>query len=185
MSMRFIGRLLRTVHAGDAHLAWQHPQLQSEASLSLTSSAFADGAAMSAPQAAAATGGENRSPPLAWSGVPATALQLALIVEDPDAPLPRPVVHAVIAGIDPQLDGLAEDALRAPSTLKLGKAFLGRIGYSGPAPVPGHGPHRYLFQLFALDRRLSLPAAPTRAQLVAAMAGHVVARGRLVGCYER
>jgi Raf kinase inhibitor-like YbhB/YbcL family protein len=143
--------------------------------------------------------GENVAPPLAWSNVPAAAVELVVIVEDPDAPLPRPFVHLVAYGIAPGAAGeggarggsLAEGALAnvesaAAAGVSLGKATLGGLGYRGPGPVPGHGPHTYAFQIFALAERLAFAKVPPGfAELMRRMRGHVLARGRLDGTYER
>lgn len=110
-----------------------------------------------------------------------------LIVEDADVPLPRPIVHALTAGIDPAVPALAEGALNLPGdpTLRHGVAAFGKRGYLGPKPLPGHGPHRYLFQLFALDAPSGLDERADRATAIDAMAGHVLATGVLMGTSQR
>ncbi len=182
---RLLGRLLRGVRAGDRHLAWNAPALEAApATIVLTSPAFADGAIMPARYGARGVG-DNISPPLAWSGVPPGTAELVLIVEDPDAPLPRPVVHLLATGIAPARQALPEGALSPPGdpALRLGPGSFGRRGYAGPGPVRGHGPHRYIFQAIAVDRPLG--ALGGRDAALAAMAGRVLARGRLVGLFER
>ncbi len=125
-------------------------------------------------------------PALAWAGIPEGTAELVLIVQDPDAPLLRPVTHLIAMGIAPG-DGLPEGALapRAGSSVAFGVGSFGRAGYAGPRPVRGHGPHRYVFQMFALDRPLSFPATPGLAGVVSAMAGTVLSQGLLTGTYER
>jgi Raf kinase inhibitor-like YbhB/YbcL family protein len=180
---RAIGRLLRGVRAGDRHLAWDRPGLRgAPASIVLTSPAFVDGGAM--PLRCAGAGvGDNRFPPLAWANLPAGTAELVLLLEDPDAPLPRPVVH-LIAVLPPALPGLDEGALAPGAGIRFGRGAFGRIGYAGPRPPRGHGPHRYIFSLYALSR--PLPAGvPDFAATLAGMAGNVLARGRLVGMFER
>ncbi|HEY4428951.1 MAG TPA: YbhB/YbcL family Raf kinase inhibitor-like protein [Solirubrobacteraceae bacterium] len=179
-----LGRLLRNRRAGDAKLAWNQQGLDAPATMRLRSDAFADGAGMP-PRSAGHGVGANLSPPLAWHGVPENAAELVLIVEDPDAPLSRPVVHLALAGIPPDLGGFAEGDLNAGSRYGSGRGSFRRLGYAGPRPIPGHGKHRYVFQLYALSQPSGLgPGAPPKA-IVAAIKGTVIARGRLVGTYER
>jgi Raf kinase inhibitor-like YbhB/YbcL family protein len=134
--------------------------------------------------------GEDLSPPLAWSGAPQAAQELALIVDDPDAPTPDPWVHWVIYGLPATTDGLAEGIPPVPRPGMAKTAIQGRnswksVGYRGPAPPKGHGVHRYFFKLYALDRALGLPEGLDKAGLQKAIAGHVVAEGQLMGTYQR
>lgn len=184
---RAIGRLLHDVRAGDEHLACNAPGLcDRPASIRLTSPAFADGAMM--PQRlAGARLGDNLSPPLEWANLPPASVELALVMQDPDAPLPRPVTHLIVVGIAPERPGFAEGELAAGAgeTIRFGEGFRGRIGYAGPGPVRGHGPHRYVFQVFALVRRIAVPPVFGIDALVAAMRGSVLAKGSLTGVYEQ
>ena len=117
--------------------------------------------------------GANLSPPLAWSGIPPDAAELVLIVQDPDAPLRRPVVHLIAMGITPTTQAMREGMLtpHANPTITYGRGAFGVIGYAGPRPIPAHGPHRYAFQLFALKRKLALPVAPDLAAVTACDGG--------------
>jgi Raf kinase inhibitor-like YbhB/YbcL family protein len=143
----------------------------------LTSTAFADGAKIPVEY----TGdGQNISPPLAWSFLPESTRSLALIVHDPDAPS-GDFTHWVAWNIDPEPGGLNEDA---PAPVE-GRNGAGGIGYMGPSPPPGNGPHRYFHELHALDTQLDLQADASREQLEDALDGHVLATARLVGTYER
>ncbi|MEA2592751.1 MAG: hypothetical protein QOD62_2582 [Actinomycetota bacterium] len=180
----WLGRLLGNRRAGESKLAWNQPGLDAPETITLTSTAFADGSEM--PVSSAGKGvGPNISPPLAWHGLPARAAELVLIIEDPDAPLPKPVVHLALAGISPELGGLVEGDLNEGGRHGNGRGSFGRTGYAGPRPVPGHGAHRYVFQLYALSRPLDLPSGVKPNSIVAAMNGTVLARGRLDGTYER
>jgi hypothetical protein len=184
---RAIGRLLRRVRAGDCRLAWKDPSFaDAPESLRLTSAAFADGGAMPTRFAGAGVG-ENVSPPLAWSGAPPGTESFALIMQDPDAPMPRPIVHLIAFGVPADCAGLPEGALSPPggAGVVLGRGSFGRVGYMGPRPVRGHGAHRYVFQAFALSRPIAVGERPDLAEVLAAMRGAVVARGKLVGLYER
>ena len=130
--------------------------------------------------------GENRSPPLAWQGVPAESQALVLYVFDPDAPVGT-FIHWVAFDLPVSLTGLPEGVPKSPRALGFGQAkndFL-RVGYDGPCPPRGHGPHRYFFRLFALDRSLGAhPGAPARAVLRAAE-GHVLDVAEWMGVYGR
>jgi Raf kinase inhibitor-like YbhB/YbcL family protein len=145
--------------------------------LSLTSTAFEDGAAI--PRLYSCEG-EDLSPPLAWSEAPEEAKSLALIVDDPDAPSGT-FVHWLAWGIDPHSGGLLE----GESASFEGTGGFGESGYRGPCPPPGHGPHRYFFRLYALDQQLDLAPGASREELEGAMQGHVLAGAELVGTYER
>ncbi|MGD0562261.1 MAG: YbhB/YbcL family Raf kinase inhibitor-like protein [Roseiarcus sp.] len=184
---RAIGRLLRRVRAGDRRLTWHDPSVAAAPeSLRLTSAAFFDGEPM--PTRFAGSGvGENVSPPLEWSGAPPATASFALIVQDPDAPTPRPIVHLLAIGIPSDCAALREGALSPASGARIvfGRGSFGRLGYSGPRPVRGHGAHRYVFQLFALSRPLEVGARAGLAEVLAAMRGVVLARGKLTGLYER
>ena len=179
--------MLRWRRVGEAKLAWFDPRLASvPATLILTSPAFADSGPMPARTAAKGIG-DNLSPALRWSGAPEATRAFALIVEDADVPTPRPIVHALALDIPGDRDGLAEGALApgADPGLALGRGAFGRVGWSGPRPILGHGPHAYVFQLVALARPLGLGAKAGLAEALAGMAGAGLARGRLTGLYER
>jgi Raf kinase inhibitor-like YbhB/YbcL family protein len=187
MIARMIGKALRRIRAGDRHLAWNDAAVAAApVRISLTSAAFADGQAMPIRYAGQGVG-DNVSPPLQWSGVPQDAAELVLIMQDPDAPLPRPVVHVIATGISPSTGGLGEGAFGASASpdIKLGRASFGRRAYAGPRPVPGHGPHRYVFQLVAVARPLVVATAPNLRELLAALRGNAIARGRLTGIFEQ
>jgi Raf kinase inhibitor-like YbhB/YbcL family protein len=134
--------------------------------------------------------GEDLSPPLSWSGLPPQTRELALIVEDWDAPGAKPWVHWVIYKIAPTETGLAEGVHvkpvpSFPAGCRQGKNSWGTIGYRGPAPPRGHGPHHYRFRLLAIDAPLDVPAGLDRIALLKAMEGHLVGEAELVGTYER
>jgi Raf kinase inhibitor-like YbhB/YbcL family protein len=134
--------------------------------------------------------GQDVSPPLAWSGVPKTAKQLALICDDPDAPRAEPWVHWVIYQIPADATGLPEgvpqkEELDDPKGVKQGVSDFKKVGYNGPLPPPGHGTHHYHFRVYALDVELSMPAKQAKKQLLDAMKGHILAQGELIGTYER
>jgi Raf kinase inhibitor-like YbhB/YbcL family protein len=141
------------------------------------SSAFAPGEAI--PRRHTCDGADV-SPALSWSGVPEGARSLALIMDDPDAPVGT-FTHWLAWGIDPEAGGLAEGEA-APVE---GRNDFGVVGYRGPCPPPRHGPHRYFFRLYALDSAVGLRAGASRRELERALAGHVLGIAALVGIYER
>lgn len=129
--------------------------------------------------------GQDISPPLSWNTPPTGTQSLALIVDDPDAP-GRIFVHWVVYDIPPETRQLPE-AVAATATLSdggtQGKNDFGNLGYGGPCPPSGI--HRYFFKLYALDRTLGLTSGATKAQLEAAMDGHILASAELIGRYWR
>ena len=180
--------MLRGVRAGERGLLWNSEAgRDAPASIELVSDAFENGTSI--PRRHAGEGvGENLSPPLAWRNIPRETVELALVIEDPDAPLPRPFVHTIVTAIPPEVtrivEGVLAEGLQHPGVF--GKGTFGGRGYRGPSPVRGHGSHTYVFQLFALAAPLPGDRAPiSRAQMAKAMAGIVIARGRLDGTYER
>lgn len=130
--------------------------------------------------------GKDVSPPLEWSGAPAGTKSFALINDDPDAPVGT-WVHWVIYDIPANATNLAEN-IPAKETLpdgsKQGLNDWGRVGYGGPMPPPGK-PHRYFFKLYALDTVLNLKPRATKAELLRAMQGHILAQAELMGTYQR
>ena len=128
--------------------------------------------------------GQNVSPPINWSGVPANSASIALIVEDPDAPTPEPYVHWMLYNIDPTTHGLPG------GYMGMGPAMGGRnstadMGYVGMAPPQGDLPHHYHFQVFALNKVLNFSHGLERSALIRAMKSHVTAKGRLIGTFSK
>jgi Raf kinase inhibitor-like YbhB/YbcL family protein len=186
MNARWIGRILRGVRAGERHCASNHAALSGVPQvISLESEWFLNGEQM--PLRSAGRGvGENISPPLRWSGVPAGTAELAIIMEDPDAPLPRPFVHMIAYRISPDKSSVSEGALAYEAIgVAFGRGTAGAQGYMGPRPVTGHGQHRYIFQILALSRRTAFSLAPKLKGFLDGISGTVIGRGMLVGTYER
>jgi Raf kinase inhibitor-like YbhB/YbcL family protein len=133
--------------------------------------------------------GQDLSPPLEFSGVPATARSLALVVDDPDAPDPaapkRTYVHWVLYDLPPDTSGLPAgvSAAHLPPGTRQGLNDWKRTGYGGPCPPIGR--HRYFFKLYVLDAQVGDLGAVDKVGLLAAMEGHVVARAELVGTYQK
>jgi len=152
--------------------------------MALSSPAFAAGAAIPTVYSCQ---GEDRSPALEWSAPPAGTQSLALVVDDPDAPM-KTWTHWIVYNLPPDTRGLAESASAAngPSTLPAGavsgKNSWGREDYGGPCPPSGE--HRYFFHLYALDVALDDQALDQSA-LLKAMDGHVLAQGEFFGTYSK
>jgi Raf kinase inhibitor-like YbhB/YbcL family protein len=150
--------------------------------LEITSSAFSEGEMI---PTGYTCDGPDISPELAWTGVPETTQSLALICDDPDAPMGT-WVHWVLFNIPPGARGLPGE-ISPDAALENGARHgtndFGRLGYGGPCP-PG-GTHRYFFKLYALDTELDLASGITKAQLIEAMEGHILAEAQLMGTYNR
>jgi Raf kinase inhibitor-like YbhB/YbcL family protein len=145
----------------------------------LVSPAFADGQPIPARYTC---DGENVSPELWWSDVPSGTHSLALTCQDPDAPRGT-FTHWVIWNLDPALERLPSGEV-PPGALQ-GRNDFGHVGYGGPCPPPGHGPHHYHFTLYAVPELIPLPEGATITQLRAALGSGVLDEAELVGIYER
>jgi Raf kinase inhibitor-like YbhB/YbcL family protein len=151
--------------------------------IQLTSTAFADGQPIPRRHA---FDEQNISPALQWTGVPPGAKSLALICDDPDAPVGT-WVHWVIYDLPPSAAGLSEGVPKSPELpngAKQGVNDFKRTGYGGPAPPAGK-PHRYFFKIYALDIKPDLKTGLTKKELLKAMEGHILAEGQLMGTYQR
>jgi len=141
----------------------------------VSSAAFSEGGAI--PKEYTCDGADHTLP-VAWSGVPAGTVELALVMDDPDA---RGFVHWVVVGIPAAASGL--DGASLPAGAREGKTGFGRAGYGGPCPPSGT--HHYVITLYALSAPLSLPPAPTADELLQAAAGQTIATATLRGTYQR
>ena len=146
------------------------------ARMKITSSAFQEGGNI---PSKFTCDGPDTSPPLQITGVPSSAKSLVLIADDPDAPTGL-FTHWLVWNIPPQTNSIAEGSAAKGVH---GTNDFGKSGYRGPCPPPGT--HRYSFKIFALDRELDLSSGAKRSQVDAAMKGHVIAQGELVGRYAR
>jgi hypothetical protein len=164
----------RTAHAEEAM------------TLSLKSTAFDNGESIPSRYTCE---GDDISPPLSWTGVPENARSLVLIIDDPDAPDPKAPrmtwVHWVLYNIPPEVTGLAEDMTSAqlPPGTEEGLNNWSRGAYGGPCPPIGR--HRYFHKLYALDTVIDGLNMPTKAEVEAAMKGHVIAQTELIGTYQK
>ncbi len=166
-------------------LSWSAQARESEARMQISSSSFTQQGPI--PEKFTCEGADT-SPPLAWSGVPPSAKSVALIVDDPDAPDPAAPkmtwVHWVLYNVPPQTTSLGEGAsTKLPQGARVGLNDWKKPGYGGPCPPIGR--HRYFFKLYALDVVLPDLGKTSKADLLKAMQGHVVASAELVGTYEK
>lgn len=172
----------------DVPLASERPETAADDAIDVLSSAFTEGGLIPAVYSEYEQG---ISFPVAWSPGPNSTRSYALIMEDPDAMMPKPFVHWVVwnipAAVNELREGLQEqDVLTDPPGLRQGATSRGNVGYLGPRPPAGDPAHTYHIQVFALDTLLELPlSGATRDQLLGAMAGHVLARGELTGAFAR
>jgi Raf kinase inhibitor-like YbhB/YbcL family protein len=150
--------------------------MNAASTISITSPAFQAGGDI---PAKFTCNGTNVSPELQISGVPNEAKSLVLIVDDPDAPRGL-FTHWIVWNIDPKATQIAENS--APAGAVQGTSDFGKRNYGGPCPPSGT--HRYFFKMFALDTKLDLKPSARRAELDAAMHGHVLAQGELMARYS-
>jgi Raf kinase inhibitor-like YbhB/YbcL family protein len=154
----------------------------SNMAIKVTSAAFKDGEIIPKQYTC---DGNDISPPLTWSGAPQETKSIALICDDPDAPMGT-WVHWVLFNLPPASNALPAEVSSArvlDNGAKHGKNDFRRFGYGGPCP-PG-GTHRYYFKVYALDSVLDLDPGITKADLVKAMQSHILAEGQLMGRYKR
>ena len=146
------------------------------ADMKLTSQAFQEGQPIPSTYTCH---GKNVSPPLVIADVPKETKTLAIIVDDPDAPLGT-FVHWVAWNIPPQDLNWGEGKVHH----REGKNHMGKEGYFGPCPPPGK-PHHYHFKIYALDTEFKLAQGATKEELLDNMDGHILAQAELVGTYQR
>lgn len=155
-------------------------------SLTLSSTAFKHGGTIPKKYTCQ---GEDISPPLSWTNLPAEAKSLALIIDDPDAPDPKTPrmtwVHWLLYNIPVTASGLAEhmSAAKLPPGTQEGMNDWHRIGYGGPCPPIGK--HRYFHKLYALDTVLDDLHKPSKMKLEQAMQGHIIGHAELIGMFEK
>ena len=150
--------------------------------ISVSSSAFQEGGMIPSKYTC---DGQDISPPLSWEGTPEATKSIALISDDPDAPMGT-WVHWVMWNIPPNVHELTENVSsnpELPDGSRQGITDFGRSGYGGPCP-PG-GTHRYYFKVYALDTVLELSNRTKKTDLLKAMKGHILAEGQLMGKYKR
>jgi len=185
MNMRLCCFMVAAILPCACHGAQEQPATVKgggEMKLSLTSEAFQEGGMIPRKYTC---DGPDVSPPLAWSPVPAGAKSIALICDDPDAPMGT-WVHWVVFNLPGDASGVPEGISpreNLENGARQGVNDFGRIGYGGPCPP--RGTHRYFFKLYALDVKLDLSGRVTKERLLRGMEGHILAEGHLMGKYKR
>jgi Raf kinase inhibitor-like YbhB/YbcL family protein len=182
-----VGHVLRGQRAGLDKTAFHAVDLRAgAAAIRVSSLAFADHAPI--PERYTADG-DGDSPPLQWTGVPEAAASVVVIVEDADAPTPQPLVHAIVVGLPAGDGALPETALPSRdhegAGLHVGRNSYLQAAWLPPDPPPGHGVHRYVFQVFALEAGATFEGQPGRDTVLEAVREHGLASGCLIGTYER
>jgi Raf kinase inhibitor-like YbhB/YbcL family protein len=182
-----VGRTLNGIRAGMKNIVFFDERFDHvPEGITVRSSAFSEAGSIPVRYTA---DGARVSPPLSWAGEPSDTAAIVLIVEDADSPTPHPLVHAIAWNLSATDRALDEGALKGPGSngvdIALGKNSFLCSDYLPPDPPPGHGEHRYVFQLFALDQALEIDEVPGRTALLAAMEGHVLSKGLLIGTYTR
>lgn len=173
-----VGRALHEVRAGLEDIAFNRFDLGAGTdAIKVASLSFADHAPMP-PRFTA--DGEGHFPELSWTGVPAGAAVLVLLVEDADAPSPRPFMHLSLLNLPAQDGQLAEGDL---AQAQFGPTSFFAHRWVPPDPPPGHGAHRYAFQVFAL--RSEVPGDTGKSDLLEQIGASAIASGLLIGTYER
>lgn len=150
--------------------------------IKITSSAFSEGGMIPAKYTC---DGEDISPPLKWEAVPEGTVSIALICDDPDAPMGT-WVHWILYNLPPDTKQLSEkfpDDETLPNQARQGITDFGKTGYGGPCP-PG-GTHRYYFKIYALDTKIDIVKIADKASVVQSMQGHIIGEGTLMGRYKR
>lgn len=186
--MNWIGRLLRPLRPGVDALTSSRLGRTVPGGITVTSPVFKE--SESIPRLFTADG-DGRFPGIEWTGLPAETQQVVLLVEDADIPFAIPVTHLIVHSIDPALPGIETGAVKpfmagpAPAGWACGRNFLGAAGWTPPAPPPGHGEHRYAFQVFALKARVDFAVPPRRGRLMRRIRPHIIGQGRLIGTYVK
>jgi len=182
-----IGHALQGVRAGLDNIVFNALGMrEGMATIAVTSMAFVDHAPIPARYTA---DGEGVSPPLQWTDLPSGTAALVLIVEDADSPTPNPLVHAIVVGLPPESGSLAEAAIPSPDNdgagLHVGRNSALQAMWLPPDPPPGHGEHRYAFQVFALGESPEFSDTPGREEVFEALRASAIASGLLIGTCER
>ncbi|MEC3950172.1 YbhB/YbcL family Raf kinase inhibitor-like protein [Sphingobium sp. HWE2-09] len=181
----WMGKLFSNVRAGHEKLSIVKAGVSvNTPMIDLSSTAFAAGGRL--PDRFTADG-SGMSPPLLWAALPEGTTRLALIVEDPDAPAPNPLVHAIVQNMPADQGRIGEGEIAEDSLLAdlVGRNSYGARAWLPPDPPTGHGNHDYVFQLFALSAPVETGDDPGRSDLIEAMTSKVLGAGVLVGTYSR
>jgi Raf kinase inhibitor-like YbhB/YbcL family protein len=185
---RMLGQAMKPLRVGEEKLVMHTEGLNPlRQDLEVTSPIFLDEAAI--PEVYTVDG-DRGSPAICWSDAGPSVVSYAVVIEDIDVPLPQPFVHGIAYNIPSNMLTLPEDGLPRDGDPKMtaflaGRNSTGHQSYVPPSPIRGHGVHRYVFQVFALDRLLPETPILHLHDLQKLMKDHVLAMGRIIGTYER
>jgi Raf kinase inhibitor-like YbhB/YbcL family protein len=181
-----VGQALINQRAGMEQVLYNHLHARRETSrIAVESRAFVFNGCL--PKRYTADG-EGVSPPLSWSDCPAGTASIAIIVEDADSPTPHPLVHAIAVDLSADTRSLPEGALtehQRGGELEMGSNSFFKHAWLPPDPPPGHGEHRYVFQVFALKAGAAFSKTVGRSEFIKAILDRAIAVGCLIGIYER
>jgi Raf kinase inhibitor-like YbhB/YbcL family protein len=182
-----VGHALVNQRAGMEQVVYNHLHAQRDVPrLSVSSPTFAFNGRLPVRYTA---DGEGVSPPVAWTDCPPDTASIAIIVEDADSPTPHPLVHAIAIDVTSDDRAIAEGALstasQTPPQLEIGTNSFFRHSWLPPDPPPGHGEHRYVFQVFALREGPAFSKAAGRKEFIDRILDRTIAVGCLIGTYER
>lgn len=189
--MEMLGHALRPVRSDAAKMLSAQPEAETPLRLEVASQSFKDGEAI---PVECTMDGASKFCAIRWSNVPDGTRSILVVCEDPDIPKAMPFIHVMAYNIPPGNSMLPSDAFNEDGTLsesyaklgvKLGGNSVGQPKWMGPSPPPGHGPHHYYFQVFALDKTLNFDGLAKMPELKEVISGHVLAYGEVVGTYER
>jgi Raf kinase inhibitor-like YbhB/YbcL family protein len=182
-----VGHALINQRAGMEQVLYNHLHAQREISrFTVSSPAFVFNGFL--PKRCTADG-EGISPSLSWSGCPDDTVSIAIIVEDADSPTPHPLVHAIAVDLAATVKSLPEGALNAErqptGELQMGTNSYFKHTWLPPDPPPGHGEHRYVFQVFALRSGVGFSKTVGRSEFMKVVLTRAIGVGCLIGLYER
>jgi len=181
-----VGESLDGVRAGLENIVFHRLGRPEMPRLEVLSAAFPAGGSIPVQYTA---DGAGFSPPLSWSGVPPSTASIVLIVEDADSPTPHPLVHVIVVNMGVDDADLKEGVLNSPdhegAALQVGRNSFLKTAWLPPDPPPGHGVHRYVFQVFALHVGAPFSQVPGRQEVFEAVEARAIAGGYLIGTYGR
>jgi Raf kinase inhibitor-like YbhB/YbcL family protein len=181
-----LGQALINQRAGMEQVLYNHLHAQRETSrMTVESPAFVFNGCL--PKRYTADG-EGASPPLTWGDCPAGTASIAIVVEDADSPTPHPLVHAIVVDLPAEARSLPEGALaehQPGREFEMGTNSFFKHAWLPPDPPPGHGEHRYVFQVFALQAGAAFSKTVGRSEFIKAILDRAIAGGCLIGRYER
>lgn len=189
--LELLGHALRPIRSDESKITSAETSSKTSVDIDVTSPSFVNGQSM---PVKFTMDGDNLFPGIAWKNLPINTESILLVIEDPDIPKDKPFIHGIVYNIPPDIESLPIQAFTKEGAIdsnfetvgiKCGGNSIGQAKYMSPSPPPGHGPHHYFFQVFALDRKLEFGDMPKLPDIKEAIAYHVLAYGETIGIYER